>query len=130
MKKFLVVLPLMLSLGACASFDQKVQTVWSVITSAAVTPQQIIVAANAFDAVEASATQYLSYCSANAVNAASTACALKTRQTIVAAVRAGRAARTQLEPYVTSGTAGPSAIYNTLAASITTLQTNLPVTAK
>lgn len=127
MKKFLLILPLALSLGACATFDQKIQTVWSVITSAAVTPQQIIVAGNAFDAVEASATQYLTYCS---VNPALTACVLKTRQLVVAAVRAGRSARNQLEPYVTSGTAGPAAIYNTLTASITTLQTNLPVTSK
>jgi hypothetical protein len=30
---------------------------------------------------------------------------------------------------VTSGTAGPSAIYNTMIASITTLQQNLPTGA-
>jgi hypothetical protein len=127
MKKFLLILPLALSLGACATFDKDIQTAWAVITSAAVTPQQIIIASNAFDAAEASTTQYLLYCK---VNPALTVCAVKNRQLVIAAVRAGRSARTQLEPYVTSGTAGPAAIYNTLTASISTLQANLPVTTK
>ena len=125
MKKFLLVLPLVFTLGACATFDQKVQTAWAIITSASVSPTQIIIAGNAFDAAEASATQYLMFCK---VNTTLNGCGLSTRKTVVAAVRTGRAARNQLEPYVVSGTAGPAAIYNTLTASITTLQANLPVT--
>jgi hypothetical protein len=121
-RKFLLIGLLAIGLGACSNL----QTAWSIITSASVSPTQIIVAGNAFDAAEASATQYLTACKAVALPAA--ACTLTIRQKVVAAVRAGRSARNQLEPYVTSGTAGPSAIYNTMISSINTLQQNLPAT--
>lgn len=122
MKKFLLVLPLTLSLGACATL----QADWSIITGASISPTQIVIAANAFDAAEATATQYLLYC--KAALPAPSICALKTRQTVVSAVRAGRTARNQLEPYVVSGTAGPAAIYNTLTATVSSLQTQIPAT--
>ena len=122
MKKLLLSLTLALTLAGCASL----QTTWSVITGASVSPTQIIVAANAFDAGESSATQYLLYCKATVP--APSYCALKTRQSVISAVRAGRVARNQLEPYVVSGTAGPSAIYNTLVATVTALQTQIPST--
>lgn len=121
MKKLLLVIPLLLSLGACASLN----TAWSVVTGVSVSPTQIIIASNAFDAGEASATQYLLYCKANPVVAY---CALKTRQSVVSAVRAGRVARNQLEPYVVSGSAGPAAIYNTLVATVQSLQAQIPST--
>jgi|SRR5271163_2153419 len=123
MKKLLLVVSMTLALGACANL----QTAWTLITSATVSPTQIIVAGNAFDAAEASATQYLLYCKANPTVGAP--CALATRKTVVAAVRAGRTARNGLEPYVVSGTAGPSALFNTMITSINTLQTNLPAAA-
>src|SRR5216684_2851796 len=113
---------LMLLLGGCASL----QTAWDVVTCSEVSATQIIVAANAFDAGEASATQYLMYCKV-AVPALSY-CALSTRKTVVAAVRVGRAARAQLEPYIVSGAAGPTALYNTLVATITMLQSQVPTT--
>jgi len=116
-----------LMLGGCATELQKLQTVWSMATSASVSPQQIIVAGNAFDAAEASATQYLLWCKANPT-VAPAACTLPIRKKVVAAVRAGRSARTSLEPYVVSGTAGPAALFNTLVSSINTLQTNIPPT--
>lgn len=108
------------ALGGCANL----KTAWQVVTSASVTPTQIIVAGNAFDAAEASATQYLLGCKAAAIPA--NACLLSIRRQVVAAVRAGRTARNALEPYVTSGTAGPSAIYNALVSSISTLQHTVP----
>lgn len=117
MRKIAAVL-LALSLGGCASL-QKVETAWQVLTAASVSPTQIIVAGNAFDAAEASATQYLLYCK---TNPAPSACSLDNRQKVVAAVRSGRKARNTLEPYVVSGTAGPSTIFETLVAAITTLQ--------
>lgn len=106
-------------LGGCSTLQQD----WSIITGTTVSPTQIIIAANAFDAGEASATQYLLYCKATP---AVPACALSNRKAVVAAVRAGRVARNQLEPYITSGSAGPSAIYNTLVAVVTTLQSSIP----
>ena len=119
MKKLLIIAALTISLGGCATFEKD----WAIITGTTVSPTQILIAANAFDAGEASATQYLLYCKANA---AVPACALKTRQTVVSAVRAGRVARNQLEPYIVSGTAGPTAIYNTLVATVTSLQSTIP----
>lgn len=116
------VLILFLALGGCATLQKD----WAIITGASVSPTQIIVAANAFDAGEASATQYLLYCKATVP--APSYCALATRQAVVSAVRAGRAARVQLEPYITSGAAGPSAIYNTLVAVVTQLQSQVPAT--
>lgn len=130
MKKFLVAAIVALSLGGCAQlqeFGQKVDTAWQIVTTAAVSPTQIIVAANAFDAAEATATQYLVFCH---TNPSVSACALSTRQKIVAAVRAGRASRDQLEPYVEQGSAGPSALYNALTAAVSTLQTSTPATGK
>ena len=120
MKKLFIAITLALSLGACASL----QADWAIVTGATVSPTQIIVAANAFDAGEASATQYLLYC--RQASPVPSYCALSTRQSVIAAVRAGRVARNQLEPYVVSGTAGPSAIYNTLVATVTSLQTQIP----
>lgn len=121
-RKLLVLALLALPLGACASL----QTAWSVVTGASVSPTQIIIAANAFDAGEASATQYLLFCKATVP--APSYCALATRQAVVKAVRAGRVTRAQLEPYIVSGTAGPVAIYNTLIATVTQLQTQIPTT--
>lgn len=113
-----------LALGGCANL----KTAWEVVTSASVTPTQIIVAGNSFDALEATATQYLLYCKSVAYKPQP--CALGNRKPVVAAVRSGRAARTSLEPYVVSGTAGPAAIYNTLISAITSLQaTQLPTSA-
>ncbi len=122
MKRFFLVLPLLFTLGACASL----QTAWDVVTGTEISATQILVAANAFDAGEASATQYLMFCKATVP--APSYCALSTRKTVVTAVRVGRAARSQLEPYIISGAAGPAALYNTLVATITTLQSQIPTT--
>lgn len=122
MKKLLLAVSLALGLGGCATL----QTDWAIITGATVTPTQILIAANAFDAGEATATQYLLYC--HGTVPVPSYCALTTRQSVVKAVRAGRAARAQLEPYITSGTAGPSALYNTLVAMVQTLQAQIPTT--
>ena len=121
MKKLLLVILLPLLLGACASL----QTAWNVVTGVSVSPQQIVIAANAFDAGEASATQYLLYCKQVPTTSI---CALKTRQAVVSAVRAGRVTRGQLEPYIVSGTAGPAALYNTLMVTVQSLQAQIPVT--
>jgi hypothetical protein len=122
MKKFLLLIPLLFTLGACASL----QADWAIVTGTTVSPTQILVVANAFDAGEATAAQYLTYC--KTVVPAPSYCALATRKSVVAAVRAGRAARIQLEPYIVSGAAGPAALYNTLVAAVTSLQAQIPTT--
>lgn len=121
-KRILAIAALALSLGGCASLTKT----WNVIAGTSASPTQIIVAANAFDAGEASATQYLLFCKATVP--APSYCALSTRKSVVSAVRAGRAARDQLEPYIVSGAAGPIALYNTFVAAISTLQSKIPMT--
>ena len=63
MKKLLVIVVITLSLAGCQGtrFGDFIATAGNAITAAenAVTPQQIYIAANAFDAVKVSATNYL-----------------------------------------------------------------------
>lgn len=123
MKKLLVILLAAAGLGGCA----QITTAYNAFEGINVSPTQILVEANSFDAVEATAKNYLNWCTANkALPAAASPCALATRQKVVATVRAGRAARAQLEPYITNGTAGPATIYNALIAAVTTLQSTTP----
>ena len=116
MKKLLI-LGLALSLGACANL----KNVYTAITEATVSSTQIVVAANAFDALEGTATQYLIYCKSNLTTAI---CSADNRRSVIKWVRTGRAARNQLETYVTSGNAGPSGLYNTLIAAINQLNSS------
>src|SRR6266436_7253098 len=114
MKRLALVLALALTLSACANL----KTAYQVITEASVSPTQIIVAANAFDALEGTATQYLVYCKANLIT---TICSADNRRGVIKWVRTGRAARNQLETYIASNTTGPAAVYNTLIAAINQL---------
>jgi len=120
MRKLLLAVTLSLGLAGCAGFTQKLENAYSVVTSATVTPTQIIVAGNTFVALESTATNYLLYCKSTAN--ASQPCALGNRKAVVKAVRAGRAALNALEPYVSQGKAGPSAVFDALVTAITTLQ--------
>ncbi len=119
----IITLALVLSLGGCATAQRNWDVVTGIISNTKVSPTQILVAANAFDALQNTATQYLLFCKKNPVVSY---CALKTRRLVIKDVRAGRVARDQLEPYITSGTAGPIALYNTLSATITALKTEIP----
>lgn len=128
MKRVFIALALVtsVSLGGCAQlrdFSNKVSTAFEVVTNAAVTPQQIIIAANSFDIAKASVTQYLIFCK---THAQLDACALPIRQKVVAYVRTGTVTRNQLETYAAQGKAGPIELYNTLRATVDALQTNTP----
>ncbi len=124
MKRIALILALALSLSACTAL-QKLQTAYSIVTEATVTPTQVVVAANAFDGLEGTATQYLVYCKANLTTAI---CSADTRRKVIKAVRIGRAARTQLEASIASGGNGPSPIYNTLVTAINELNTTPAIT--
>lgn len=117
MKKILI-LALALTLGGCAAELQKLKTVYEVVTTASVSPDKILVAANAYDLIAGGATQYLVYCKANITTAI---CSADNRRTVIRAGRAGHKARDQLEPYIVAGGAGPGAIYNALIAAVNTL---------
>jgi len=112
-----IVLVLALALTDCAGL----QTVYKVATETTVSASTVVVAANAFDAIEGTATQYLNYCRGNL---SVPACSADNRRTVIRAVRSGRAARNKLETYIAGGTPAPSVVYNVLITSINTLQTS------
>jgi len=119
MKKLAAILLLTLSLGGCAFL----QNAYSVATGASVTPQQAYIAANAFDTVEASATQYLQLpaCGATASKLCRTSAGVTA---VVKAIRIGRQARNSLEAAVTSSNGAPvsASLYAALTAQTSTLQ--------
>ena len=119
MKNLLAAIAIALSLGACA----QIQNDWAAITGASVSPTAVIVAGNSFDALEATATNYLRLkkCSA------STGPICRNPQAttvIIPAIRAGRSARNNLEQFMKDhpGQLGPQGLYDALQSAITTLR--------
>lgn len=113
--KFTAIALASLYLGACAQLQTLTQ-----VASASVTPTEAIVAANAFDAIKAGATGFLTYCVSNQT---SPACSATNRRNVISYTRSGTAARNQIETYIsTGGTSVPSALYNTLVAAVTNLK--------
>lgn len=117
MKKVLLLL-VALSLSGCA----QLQADWSAITSASISPTAVIVAANAFDAVEASATNYLRLpkCGSGPIVCRSA----NVTALIIPAVRAGRIARNAAEGLLNTnpGALGPTGVYAVLTAATNTLK--------
>lgn len=107
-----------ITLTGCASV-QKLEAVYQTVTETTVSPQQIYLAANTFDAIQATATQYFNYCRKNLTVEL---CSADNRRIVIRGVRAGRAARNQLESYLSQDKSAPAAIYNTMIAVITSLQ--------
>lgn len=112
-----------LSLGGCAGFPANLENAWNTVTSASVPATSVVVSVNTFDALEATATNYLQLplCKSGGPTVCRSAAA--TAQ-IIPAVRAGRVARNNLESFLTAnpGKLGPSGLYNALAAAVSTLQ--------
>ena len=108
-----------LSLGGCATFQKD----WGALTGASVSPEAVLVAGNTFDALEATATNYLTFCKANR---ALPVCAsyVSARKQILPAIRSGRAARNNLEAFLQNnpGKLGPTGLYNALTSAIATIQ--------
>lgn len=119
MKKFLAIGLVALSLGGCAQLKND----WNAVTGATVSPEAVLVAANSFDALEATATNYLTFCKANRTLSI---CAsyVAARKQILPAIRSGRVARNNLENFLQQnpGQLGPSGLYNSLIAAISTIQ--------
>ena len=119
MKRIIYAFLIVASVGGCTQLTN----VWDTLSGTTVSPTAVYVAANAFDAVEATATNYLKLpkCTSSSGpvcrNAAATA-------QIIPAVRAGRVARTNLENFMAQnpGALGPVGLYNALTAATTTLQ--------
>lgn len=116
MRKIILVSLFALSLGACASVTTLLGTT--------VSPTQVIVAANSFDAIEATATNYLTLPICPAAKICRTQAGVNA---IVPAIRAGRQARSQLEAYVTAnpGQPVPVSLYNAVMTAVSSLQSLL-----
>lgn len=121
MRRFLLGFGLALALGGCAAL----QNAYTIATGASVTPNQVYIAANAFDAVEATATTYLKLPACGSAGASSLCRTQAAVNAIVPAVRSGRAARNQLEAAVSAsgGTPVSATIYSVLTGATNTLQT-------
>lgn len=106
-------------LGGCSGLTNAI----NVVTGTSVTPSQAYIAANAFDAVEATATTYLQLpaCATGASAVCRTASAVNS---IVPAIRIGRIARNSLEAAVNAGGGAPVSVslYNALTGQTATLQ--------
>jgi hypothetical protein len=118
-KRIILALSLAFALAGCASLTNT----WNAVTGATVSPAAVIVAANAFDALEVTATNYLKLVKCNGSNGPVCRDPAATK-VIIPAVRSGRVARNNLEQFLKDnpGQLGPSGLYNALTASINTLQ--------
>lgn len=117
--KRIIILSVILSLGGCASL----QNDWNALTGSVVSPTAVIVAGNSFDALEATATNYLRLVKCNDSNGP--ICRdPKATAMIIPAIRSGRAARTNLEQFMgdNPGKLGDQGLYNALQTAITTLK--------
>lgn len=114
MKK--IVLLLALGLAGCSTL--------ATLEGTTISPTQVIVAANSFDAAEATATNYLRLPTCPAAKLCKTQAGINA---IVLAIRSGRKARSDLEAYVNAnpGQPAPVTLYDALTAAVSTLQSAL-----
>ena len=120
LRRFLLTILLTAGVAGCANL----QNAWNVITSTSVSPTVVVIAVNTFDALEATATNYLRL--PRCKTGGPIACRdPNVTAKIVPAVRSGRAARNQLEAFIGShpGQLGPKGLYDALIAATATLQT-------
>jgi hypothetical protein len=91
------------------------------LSGATVSPTAIVVAANAFDAVKATATNYIAYCTPNPSPAGCNDAAI---QKLIPAVRAGTSARDALEQFQADhpGQLGNKGVFDALTAATTTVK--------
>ncbi len=114
MKKLALLLAL--ALGGCANL----QGIYTLATTATVPAGSVVIAANAFDALKATAVNYGKYC----VNQhfPHPVCSASNRRTVIKSVNAGTAARVQLEASINTGQPAIATVYNVLIGAVNTLQ--------
>jgi hypothetical protein len=114
MKKILIIALCLLAAG-CSTL-----TAISGLATSSVTPTEALIAANAYDAIEAGGTAFLTYCHTNKDVPAT--CIAANRRSVIQYIRAGRAARNQVETYVQTSTSIPAAVYNAMVTATTNLK--------
>lgn len=125
----LLALVLAIGLGGCATLNSdiaKLQQVYTIATTATVSPTTVVVTANAFDALKATAVNYARYCIQGKF--VDPICSAANRRNVVKFVRSGTAARNQLELSVTTNTPATATLYNVLVAAVNGLQSNPALT--
>lgn len=117
----LIVAALMLAIpaGGCANL----KNAWETLTTSQVSPTAVIVAANTFNALEATATNYLRLKRCDGTNGPVCRDPAVTAK-LIPAIRSGRVARTNLEQFLRDhpGQLGPSGLYDSLLAATATIQ--------
>lgn len=120
MKRILLVALIAVSLGGCA----RLQASWNALTTSQVDATTVIVAANTFNALEATATNYLSLPRCTSTGKPVVCRSPAATAKIIPAVRAGRVARNNLEQFLADhpGQIGAKGLYDALVSANTTLQ--------
>jgi len=115
MKKLLSIAALALSLGACA----QLKGAYTVATTSTVPAGDVVIAANSFDALKATAINYGRYCIDQKYP--KPVCSASNRRSVIKAVNSGTSARIQLESSINTGQPALSTIYNVLIAAVNNL---------
>lgn len=115
MKRLIPIVLLALSLAGCASL----QGIYTLATTATVPAGTVVIAANSFDALKATAINYGNYCVAQKFP--QPVCSADNRRTVIKSVNAGTAARIQLEASINTGQPAISTVYNTLVSAVNAL---------
>jgi hypothetical protein len=110
---------LSVSLAGCAGLT-KLQNVYEVATTATVPASDVVIAANAFDALKATATNYGNYCVSQ--NFPRPICSAANRRIVIRSVNSGTKARIALESSISTGTPAVASVYNALIAAVNSLQ--------
>lgn len=126
MKRILIVgLVALLPFGGCAEI-QRLESAVSTLTSGSVSPQAVVIAVNSFDAVEASATNYLRLQKCNGANGPVCRDPAVTVK-VVLAIRQGRVARDNLLLFSKThpGQLGSQGLYDAVQTAIATIDSIL-----
>lgn len=123
MRKLFTILAVALSLGGCAQLETAIEDIkgaYVFATTTTVTAGQAGIVANAYDALKGTAVNYGNYCIQQKFP--QPVCSAANRRAVIKAVRAGDAARAQIEAPIATGQPIPATIYNTLVAAINALK--------
>lgn len=123
-KSGIAIAALALALGGCANL----QGIYTLATTATVPAGDVVIAANAFDALKGTAVNYANYCVAQHFPVP--VCSKANRRAVIKAVNSGTAAKVQLEASITTAQPALSTVYNTLIAAVNALQASPISTVK
>jgi len=116
MKKLLFVV-LIIGLAGCTNL----QNAYNTLSGVSVSPVAVYVARNSFDALEATATNYILYCKPHPTTPG---CSKTAIAKLIPAIRSGRVARNNLIQFQRDnpGALGPAGLYNALITATNTIQ--------